>query len=89
AVLGHFVAWFTGILCRLDREKQITVFFSSALRNISAAATLAIEFFPEAAALPALLGIVLQQTMAALMGRLFLGPSPASEKPYHGEGGYR
>jgi predicted Na+-dependent transporter len=77
AVLGHCVSWFAGILCRLSREKQITVFFSSSLRNISAAATLAIEFLPESAALPALLGIVFQQTMAALMGRLFLGPSPA------------
>jgi predicted Na+-dependent transporter len=79
AILGHCVSWFTGRLCRLNREKQIAVFFSSSLRNISAAATLAIEFFPEAAALPALLGIVFQQTMSALMGRLFLGPSPGSK----------
>jgi predicted Na+-dependent transporter len=78
ALMGHGLSWFAGILCRLDREKQITVFFSSSLRNISAAATIAIEFFPESAALPALLGIVFQQTMAALMGRLLLGPSPDS-----------
>jgi predicted Na+-dependent transporter len=78
ALLGHGISWFAGILCRLDREKQVTVFFSSSLRNISAAATIAIEFFPESAALPALLGIVFQQTMAALTGRLFLGPGPDS-----------
>jgi predicted Na+-dependent transporter len=73
AIGGHCVSWFAGRICRLDRDKQVTVFFSSALRNISAAATLAIEFLPESAALPALLGIVFQQTLAALMGRLFLG----------------
>jgi tagaturonate reductase len=75
AAMGYGFSRLIGVVCRLSPEKQITVFFSSGLRNISAAATIAIEFFPEAAALPALLGIVFQQTMAALMGRLLLGPS--------------
>jgi predicted Na+-dependent transporter len=73
AVIGYGISRIIGVLCRLNREQQITVFFSSGLRNISAAATIAIEFFPESAALPALLGIVFQQTIAALMGRLLLG----------------
>jgi predicted Na+-dependent transporter len=79
AVMGHSVSWFIGVLCRLDRQRQVTVFFSASLRNISAASTLAIEFFPESAALPALLGIVFQQTMAALMARLLLGPGPDAQ----------
>jgi predicted Na+-dependent transporter len=83
AVMGHCVSWFAGLICRLDREKQVTVFFCSALRNISAAATLAIEFLPQSAALPALLGIVFQQTLAALMGRFFLGPGPDSRVDFH------
>ncbi|MDR3192185.1 MAG: bile acid:sodium symporter, partial [Treponema sp.] len=74
AVLGYFLARFIGLVCRLERDKRITIFFSSGLRNISAATTIAIEFFPPAAALPALLGIVFQQSMAAIMGRLLLGP---------------
>jgi predicted Na+-dependent transporter len=74
AVLGYFIARFTGIVCRLRRDKRVTIFFSFGLRNISAATTIAIEFFPQAAALPALLGIVFQQSMAAIMGRLLLGP---------------
>jgi tagaturonate reductase len=73
AAIAYCLAWLIGLACRLNGEKQVTVFFSAGLRNISAAATIAIEFFPEQAALPALLGIVFQQTMAALMGRLFLG----------------
>jgi predicted Na+-dependent transporter len=75
AAAGYCVSKLIGVVCRLSPEKRITVFFSSGLRNISAAATIAIEFFPEAAALPALLGIVVQQTMAAVMGRLLLGSS--------------
>ncbi|MDR0401225.1 MAG: bile acid:sodium symporter [Treponema sp.] len=77
AAAGYCLSRFIGALCRLPPDKQITLFFSTGLRNISAAATIAIEFFPQEAALPALLGIVFQQSMAALMGRLLLGPSPA------------
>jgi tagaturonate reductase len=82
AVLGYFLARFIGLVCRLPGDKRVTIFFSSGLRNISAATTIAIEFFPEAAALPALLGIVFQQSMAAIMGRLLLGPvSEKTPKP--------
>jgi tagaturonate reductase len=73
AAIAYCLSRLIGLVCRLNPEKQVTVFFSAGLRNISAAATIAIEFFPEQAALPALLGIVFQQTMAALMGRLLLG----------------
>ncbi|MDR3249432.1 MAG: hypothetical protein LBT39_11675 [Treponema sp.] len=75
AALGYGISKLIGVACRLSPEKRVTIFFSSGLRNISAAATIAIEFFPEAAALPALLGIVFQQSMAAVMGRLLLGNS--------------
>jgi tagaturonate reductase len=73
AAMAYCLSRLIGLLCRLNPGKQVTVFFSTGLRNISAAATIAIEFFPAQAALPALLGIVFQQTMAALMGRLLLG----------------
>jgi predicted Na+-dependent transporter len=82
AALGYFLSRFIGIVCRLPGEKRVTIFFSSGLRNISAATTIAIEFFPQAAALPALLGIVFQQSMAAIMGRFLLGPvSGKAPKP--------
>jgi tagaturonate reductase len=89
AAIAYCLSRLTGLLCRLDPGKQVTVFFSTSLRNISAAATIAIEFFPEQAALPALLGIVFQQTMAALMGRLLLGsrfPSKRGEIQISGAG---
>jgi predicted Na+-dependent transporter len=74
ALAAYCVSRLACLFSPLSPEKQITVFFSTGLRNISAAATIAIEFFPEQAALPAILGVLFQQTMAALMGRLFWGP---------------
>jgi predicted Na+-dependent transporter len=68
-----------GLLGETPNEKLASLFYACGLRNISAAMTLGIEFFPPAAALPAVLGIVFQQTMAAIMGRLFLGKVPEAE----------
>jgi predicted Na+-dependent transporter len=72
AMAGYILSKLTGMAGRLNPEKRITLFFSAGLRNISAATTIAIEFFPEAAALPCLLGIVFQQVTAAFMGKLLL-----------------
>jgi predicted Na+-dependent transporter len=33
--------------------------------------TIAVAFFPEAAVLPTLISIIVQQTIAAIMGKLF------------------
>jgi predicted Na+-dependent transporter len=73
AMAGYVISKITGMLGRLSPAKHTTLFFSGGLRNISAATTIAIDFFPPAAALPCLLGIVFQQVMAAIMGRLLLG----------------
>ncbi|MDR2069766.1 MAG: hypothetical protein LBP71_07845 [Spirochaetaceae bacterium] len=70
--LGFIGAHLTGRIGRLSPAKQTTLFFASGLRNISASATLAIEFFPEAAALPAILGMLCQQILAALLGKMFI-----------------
>jgi tagaturonate reductase len=75
SALGFVCGRLTGIAGKLEREKQISLFFASGLRNTSAAMTLGVEFFPPAAALPAVLGIMFQQTTAAVMGRLLLGKS--------------
>jgi tagaturonate reductase len=73
AVLSYVCAKVMGKVGRLPREKRVTIFFITGLRNISAATTIAIEFFPTAAALPCLLGIVFQQVLAALMGKGLMG----------------
>jgi predicted Na+-dependent transporter len=71
-MIGYVLSKLTGIAGRLEPEKRIALFFSAGLRNISAATTIAIDFFPEAAALPCLLGIVFQQVTAAFMGKVLL-----------------
>jgi predicted Na+-dependent transporter len=79
SILGFALARLGGVLGRLEKAKGVSLFFAVGLRNISSAATLALAYFPEAAALPAILGIVFQQSMAALMGRLGYGPQPANK----------
>ena len=84
--LGFSIGKLTGLLGQRigffgenPKDKQVSLFFTSGLRNISAAMTLGIEFFPGPAALPAVLGIVFQQTMAALMGRIYMGKVPSAQ----------
>jgi predicted Na+-dependent transporter len=69
---GFLLSKFTAIAIRCNREKNVSIFFAGGLRNISAVTIIAVTFFPEAAALPALLGIVFQQTLSAIMGNLFI-----------------
>jgi predicted Na+-dependent transporter len=72
SIAGFMLSRLAGIIGRCSAEKTVTLFFSGGLRNISAVTTIAVTFFPSAAALPALLGIVFQQTLAAVVSRLML-----------------
>jgi len=80
---GFLVVKLTAIAIKCSREKSVALFFSGGLRNISAVSTIAVTFFPEAAALPALLGIVFQQTISAIMGRLLGNIDAQSLNHYH------
>ncbi|HOJ99252.1 MAG TPA: bile acid:sodium symporter family protein [Termitinemataceae bacterium] len=88
-VLGFCGFWLGSFLARLGKlpaDQQRTLVFSVGLRNISAAATLAIAFFPEKAALPAIIGMVFQQSMASVAGRLLLGkPTAFSDSSAEGQ----
>jgi len=64
------LAKLAGIAARSGSEKKITMFFSGGLKNISVVATIAVTFFPEAAALPTIAGIMFQQAIAAIMSKL-------------------
>jgi predicted Na+-dependent transporter len=80
SALGFICGKLIGILGKANRARQATLIFSVGLHNTSAAMTLGIEFFPGPAALPAVLGIIFQQTIAAIMGRLLL-KKEKEEKP--------
>jgi tagaturonate reductase len=72
SALGFICGKLIGLLGKANRARQATLVFSVGLHNTSAAMTLGIEFFPGPAALPAVLGIIFQQTIAAIMGRFLL-----------------
>jgi predicted Na+-dependent transporter len=76
SVLGFVVGKLAGLLGKLDRGKQVSLFYAVGLHNTSAAMTLGIQFFPGPAALPSVMGIIFQQTIAALMGRIFIRKVP-------------
>jgi predicted Na+-dependent transporter len=73
SVLGFVAGKAAAALGKFSKEKQAAFFFSVGLHNTSAAMTLGIEFFPGPAALPSVLGIMFQQSIAAIAGRIFLG----------------
>jgi len=56
--------------CGLGHAEQVSLTFSMSMRNISAALVLAIKFFPPDSSIPVLVGVVLQQSIAALMGKM-------------------
>jgi tagaturonate reductase len=72
-VISFSAVRFLTLAGKFNPEKQVTLLYTSSLRNSAAAMTLAIRYFPEAGALPAVLGILFQQTSAGVMGRIFFG----------------
>ena len=68
---GFLLSNLHGVIGKYGREKRVSLFVAGGLRNNSAVMTVAVTFFPEAA-LPAILSILFQQTVAAIMGRLLL-----------------
>ena len=83
-IIGFSLGFFCSRLMHLDREKTISMTFSVSMRNTSAALVLAISFLPAAASLPCIFGIVFQQSMAAIMSKIYfehvLPAKPTSEK---------
>jgi tagaturonate reductase len=70
---GFFIVKFTAVIGKCRSPKDISMIIAGGLRNNSAIMTVAVNFFPEAAALPTLLSIVFQQTIMAIMGKVFSG----------------
>ena len=70
SVLGFLTGHMVSIVIRLQKKEDVSVTFAVALRNTNAALVLAIGFLPELAALPIIFSIVIQQTLAAIMGKV-------------------
>ena len=70
SILGFIIGHVVSRVMRLQKKEDISITFAVALRNTNAALVLAIGFLPELAALPIIFSIVIQQTLAAIMGKV-------------------
>ncbi|WP_226668262.1 bile acid:sodium symporter family protein [Metabacillus litoralis] len=68
---GYFLAWMFGCLFKKDRETKIAMMFTGGMRNISAGAVIAVQYFPPAVAVPVVIGMLFQQVLASIFGLLF------------------
>ena len=78
--MGFFIGALTGKVAALNRADRVSTMYAVGLRNISAALVLALDFFPPRVALPVLMGILFQQTLASIAGILFV-PIPSDKQP--------
>jgi predicted Na+-dependent transporter len=82
---GFLLAKFNGSVAKCGNEKTTALVIAGGLRNNSAVMTIAVTFLPQAAVLPTLMSIILQQTIAAVMGRLIIRRRIHSEEQIHQE----
>jgi bile acid:Na+ symporter, BASS family len=71
AVGGYTFAWLLAKGMKMDRDTKVSLIFTGGMRNISAGAVIAVQYFPAAAAVPVVIGMLFQQILASLFGLLF------------------
>ncbi|MEG9295581.1 bile acid:sodium symporter family protein [Mangrovibacillus sp. Mu-81] len=71
AFSGFAIAWLLGTLFKQSRETKASLLFTGGMRNISAGAVIAVQYFPAAVAVPVVIGMLFQQVLASLFGFLF------------------
>jgi len=69
---GFLISKIFGKIGKCSDQKSTSLIIAGGLRNNSAVMTIAVAFFPEAAVLPTLLSLIIQQTVAAIMGKLII-----------------
>jgi len=69
AIVGYLIGWLVARLFGWKRDIIVTLTFNSGMRNISAGAVMAVTYFPAAVALPVVLGMLFQQTLASTFGK--------------------
>lgn len=70
ASLGYMLGWLAAKLMRWEQDVVVALTFNSGMRNISAGAVLAVAYFPPPVAVPVVLGMLFQQSLASLFGYL-------------------
>lgn len=70
-IAGYLIALLVAAILKLERKSRISFMYNCGMRNISLGAVIAGQYFPGDVLLPVMLGILFQQSLAAVMGRLF------------------
>lgn len=70
AALGYVLGRLAARLFRWDRSVAVALTFNGGMRNISAGAVLALAYFPAPVAIPVVLAMLFQQTLASLFGHV-------------------
>ncbi|MDX8046368.1 bile acid:sodium symporter family protein [Gracilibacillus sp. S3-1-1] len=69
AASGYFIAWLLSTWLKRDTQDIISLTFSSGMRNISAGAVIAVQYFPSPVAVPVVIGMLFQQVLASLYSK--------------------
>lgn len=67
---GYLLSWGLAVACRQPYKTIVTLIYTGGMRNISAGAVIAVNFFPPQAAVPVVVCMLFQQMLAALHGFL-------------------
>ncbi|MFD0695659.1 bile acid:sodium symporter family protein [Paenibacillus sp. GCM10027628] len=70
ASLGYVLGWLIAKLMHWPEDIVVALTFNGGMRNISAGAVLAVAYFPAPVAIPVVLGMLFQQSLASLFGYL-------------------
>ena len=70
ASIGYVIGWVVAKLMHWDDDIVVAVMFNSGMRNISTGAILAVTYFPPPVAVPVVLAMLFQQSLAALFGHI-------------------
>ncbi|WP_042460338.1 bile acid:sodium symporter family protein [Neobacillus dielmonensis] len=68
AMTGYIFSFLIGRIVIKDWDNLVTVTFSAGMRNISAGAVIGVTYFPASVAVPVVIGMLFQQTLASLSG---------------------
>ncbi len=71
ALSGFTIAWLLATLLKQNRETKASLLFTGGMRNISAGAVIAVQYFPASVAVPVVVGMLFQQILASFFGYLF------------------
>jgi bile acid:Na+ symporter, BASS family len=77
---GYAFSWLIAKLTKRSRDTKVSLLFTGGMRNISAGAVIAVQYFPAAVAVPVVIGMLFQQVLASLFGFIF---SKTEERAAH------